>query len=142
MSYLLDTNVISEGAKPRPDPRVVEWLAQVDEDLVFLSVVTLAEIRRGIELLWASRRHDRLESWLVEELPVRFERRVLPIDGTVAAAWGVLMARAQRMGIGLSAIDAFIAATAEVHEMTLVTRNTADFERFGVALLNPWQPRS
>lgn len=140
MRYLLDTNVISEGTKLRPESRVVEWLAEVDEDRVFLSVVTLAEIRRGIELLSASNRRDRLESWLVEELPARFERRVLAIDGEVADAWGILMARARHTGVGLSAIDGFIAATADVHVMTLVTRNTADFERLGISLVNPWLP--
>jgi toxin FitB len=138
--YLLDTNVVSEGTRPRPDPRVVEWLAEVDEDRVFLSVVTLAEIRRGIELLPASTRQERLAAWLINELPIRFEHPVLHIDQVVADAWGVLMARTRRMRIGPSVIDAFIAATADVQGMTLVTRNTSDFERFGILLLNPWQP--
>jgi predicted nucleic acid-binding protein len=140
VSYLLDTNVISEWTKPRPDPRVIAWLAEVDEDRVFLSVVSLAEIRRGIELMPSGNRRDRLATWLVDELPARFESRVIPIDPAVAEAWGVIMARARRTGIGLGTMDAFIAATANVYELTLVTRNTADFERLALPLLNPWQP--
>jgi predicted nucleic acid-binding protein len=140
VSYLLDTNVISEWVKPRPDPLVSAWLAEVDEDRVFLSVVTLAEIRRGVELMPSGDRRDRLAMWLSDELPARFAGRVIPIDEAIANAWGIVMARARRAGIGLGTIDAFVAATADVHGLTVVTRNTADFARLGVPLLNPWQP--
>lgn len=140
MTFLLDTNVLSEPFKPRPDPGVLGWLAETDEDRMYISVVSLAEIRRGIELLELGNRRGRLESWLVEELPLRFERRVITIDAEIADVWGAFMARARRSGIGLGAMAAFLAATASVHGLTLVTRNTSDFVRLGINLLNPWQP--
>jgi len=140
VSYLLDTNVVSEWVKPRPDPHLGMWLDEVNDEQVFLSVVSLAEIRRGIELMAVGTRRDRLAGWLSNELPERFERRVLSIDAAIADAWGVIMARARRDGIGLDTMDAFLAATADVYGMTLVTRNTSDFVRLGVVLLNPWQP--
>lgn len=107
---------------------------------MYISVVSLAEIRRGIELLDVGSRRTRLESWLIEELPLRFDQRVLVIDGKIADLWGVFIARARRTGIRLGAMDAFLAATASVHALTLVTRNTSDFVRLGIDLLNPWLP--
>ena len=112
MNFLLDTNVISEWVKPQPDRNVIAWLAAADEDRVFISVISLAEIRHGIELLPASRRRERLAQWLIEELPLRFEARVLAIDPAVADNWGVVMARSQKAGLALGAMDAFVAATA------------------------------
>jgi predicted nucleic acid-binding protein len=138
VSFLLDTNVVSEWVKPGPDPNVVAWLAEVDEDRVFLSVVTFAEIGRGVELMPAGRRRGRLAAWLADELPARFEGRVLGIDRRVAEAWGVAMALSQRRGAGLGSMDAFLAATAAAHRLTLVTRNVRDFEVTGVALVDPW----
>jgi toxin FitB len=142
LSFLLDTNVVSEWVKPQPDRNVVSWLAKADEDLVFISVISFAEIRRGIELMNSARRRERLSIWLAEELPNRFEQRILSIDQHVAETWGIVMARSQKTGIALSSIDGFIAATAEEHSLTLVTRNTKDFKALGVPLLDPWQPRS
>ena len=139
MSFLLDTNVISEWVKPEPNPQVVAWLNEVPEDRVFLSVAALAEIRRGVELMPPGKRRDRLASWLTEDLPVRFEGRILDIDGRIADAWGVLMARGKKAGINVGTLDAFFAATAEVHRLTLVTRNVQDFLKLGIPLLNPWQ---
>ena len=98
MSFLLDTNVVSEWVKPRPEPRVVAWLAAVDEDRVFISVVTLAELRHGIDRLAPGSRRARLEHWLRGELPLRFEGRVLPIDAVVADTWGEIVARRERAG--------------------------------------------
>ncbi len=138
MKFLLDTNVISEWVKPYPDPNVVNWLAKADEDRVFISVASLAEIRFGIDLMPDGRRQDRLISWLEEELPVRFEGRVLAIDRRIAGAWGILSARSRKTGTPLGSMDAFFAATAETHSLTLVTRNTGDFERMKIPLLNPW----
>ena len=140
MSFLLDTNVVSEWVRPQPDRNVISWLAEVDEDRVFISVISFAEIRRGIEMLAAGRRHERLATWLAEELPVRFEERILDIDRQVADTWGVLMARGQKIGLTLGSMDAFVAATAEAHGLTLVTRNVKDFRRLGISLLDPWQP--
>ncbi len=138
MSFLIDTNVVSESVRPRPDPNVVAWLAETDEDRVFLSVATLAELRRGIARLAEGRRRNRLDEWLRNELPVRFEGRILTIDSVIAAAWGDVMAEHEGRGRPISTMDAFIAATARVHRLTLVTRNAADFEASVPAILNPW----
>lgn len=138
MSYLLDTNVVSEWVKPEPAPNVVVWLAEVDEDEAFLSVISIAELRRGIELLAAGRRRQRLEKWLSEDLADRFRGRILPIDLPVADAWGRITARATRAGRTVGTMDALVAATAEVHGLALATRNTKDFGHLGVSLFNPW----
>lgn len=138
MSFLLDTNVISEWVKPQPDPQVVAWLNEVDEDQVFLSVASLAEIRRGVELMPQGKRRDHLAAWLVGELPIRFHGRIFDIDGRIADAWGTIMARGKKAGVNLGTLDACFAATAEVHRLTLVTRNVRDFLKLGVPLLNPW----
>jgi predicted nucleic acid-binding protein len=139
VSFLLDTNVISEWVKPRPDPHVIAWLEEIDEDRTFLSVASFAEIRRGIEMLTDGRRRSRLAAWLAEELPSRFEGRILPIDRDVGETWGVLMVRGKKAGVTLGSLDAFFAATAEAHSLTLVTRNTKDFAALGIPLLDPWQ---
>jgi len=138
VSYLLDTNIVSEWVKLRPEPKVVSWLADIDEDRVFLSVATLAELRHGVERLPASRRRTRLDEWLRHELPARFEGRVLPIDETTAAAWGMIVARREAKGRPIGVMDAWIAATAQTHELTLVTRNAADFRDAVTAILDPW----
>jgi predicted nucleic acid-binding protein len=114
------------------------WLAEVDEDRVFLSTIVFAELRRGVELMPDGRRRARLVEWLADELPARFEGRILPVDRSVAESWGIVMAAAQRAGASLSTMDGFLAATAAVHALTLVTRNVQDFQVTGIALLNPW----
>jgi toxin FitB len=138
VKFLLDTNVVSEWTKPRPDAGVVAWLAEADEDRIFLSVITIAEICHGIERLPAGMRRRRLDVWLTEELPLRFEARLLIVDAETANIWGRVMARGQAAGHMPSAMDAFIAATVLQHEMTLVTRNVTDFEPLGVRFVNPW----
>lgn len=138
MNFLLDTNVVSEWARPRPEPRVVAWLADLDEDRAFLSVITLAELQHGIESLPAGGKRDRLLAWLDEDLLERFESRIIAVTPTVARDWGTVCALAQRAGKPIGAMDAFFAATARVRGLTLVTRNDADFSSVGVELLNPW----
>jgi predicted nucleic acid-binding protein len=138
VNFLLDTNVVSEWTKPRPDAGVVTWLAAADEDRVFISVVTLAELRHGIELMPAGARRDRLDAWLTEQMPTRFDSRVLSVDAETANAWGRIMARGRAGGRAVGAMDGFIAATAEQHDLTLVTRNVADFDALGIRLVNPW----
>ena len=138
MSFLLDTNVISEWVKPRPDSGVIEWLAEVDEDRVFLSVVSLAELRYGIERMPPGARRNRLDSWLREEVPARFESRILPVDASVAGEWGKVVVRSQAIGRTMGIMDGFLAATAEVHRLTMVTRNVNDFSILGQSVLNPW----
>jgi predicted nucleic acid-binding protein len=138
VSFLLDTNVVSEWIKPRPNPGVVAWIADVDEDRVFLSVVTLAQLRYGIERLAPGQRRTRLGDWLEDELPLRFEGRILNIHLAVADTCGRLVARAEAMGRPTEAMDAFIAATAEVHGLTVVTRNISDFQSLAKNVLDPW----
>lgn len=138
MSYLLDTNVLSEVRRPAPDVRVLDWLDQVDEDRVYLSVISIAEIARGVALLDAGRRRDELAAWLEHELPARFESRLIQIDEHIALTWGRLMGEAKRAGRGLSVMDGWIAAVALVQDLVLVTRNIRDFEGLGVPLLDPW----
>jgi predicted nucleic acid-binding protein len=138
MNFLVDTNVVSEWVKPRPDPGVVAWMAGADEDRVFLSVVTLAELRYGIERLAAGRRRRQLEDWLQLDLPTRFERRVLAIDGVIADVCGRLTARAEAAGRPIETMDALLAATAHVYGLTLVTRNTSDFKPLLRSVVNPW----
>jgi hypothetical protein len=138
VSFLLDTNVVSEWVRPRPDPGVVAWLEAVDEDRVFLSVVTLAELRHGVERMAAGDRRRRLDAWLREELPMRFEGRLLPIDEPVAEAWGRIVAEREASGLRIEVMDAFIAATARVHGLALVTRNTSDFAPSLTDIVNPW----
>lgn len=138
MSFLLDTNVVSEWVKLHPNPGVVAWLAGADEDRVFLSVVTLTELRYGIERMAAGQRRKRLQEWLQEDLLLRFEGRILAIDGAVADACGKLVARSESLGRRMEVLDAYVAATAEVHRLTVVTRNTSDFQATVQNLLNPW----
>ncbi len=124
--------------KPQPNAGVVNWLTTVDEDRVYISVVTLTELRYGIERLAAGARRKRLEDWLQRELPLRFDGRILPVDETVADASGRIVARSEAAGRPMEAIDAFLAATAEVHRLTLVTRNQSDFQAVLKTTLNPW----
>jgi predicted nucleic acid-binding protein len=116
----------------------MEWLDGLDEDRAFISVVSIAEIRRGVALMDKGRRRDALAEWLAEDLPRRFENRVIPIDEQVALVWGDLMGSAKRCGRGMSSLDGLIAATAIKHDLTLATRNIKDFEGFGISLLDPW----
>ncbi len=137
MSFLLDTNAVSEWVKPRPNPGLIAWMEAADEDRIFISVVSLAELRYGVERMAAGRRRSRLEQWLRHELPLRFESRILPVDTEVAEAWGKIVSRSEAAGRPIGAMNAFLAATAETHQMTLVTHNVSDF-RLLKAVLNPW----
>ena len=138
MNYLLDTNVVSEWTRPAPPLAVLQWLHEIDEDRVFVSVVTVAELRRGVGLMAAGRRRTELDRWFREEFPARFDGRLLPIDRPIAESWGALMAQARQQGFGLSIMDGFLAATAQARDLTLVTRDVRDFSRLGLALFNPW----
>jgi len=138
VNFLLDTNVVSEWVKPRPNPGVIKWLATADEDRLFLSVATLAELRYGVERLPAGRKSAQLQEWLETELRSRFEGRVVVIDEAVATLWGKLLAKADAVGRPLGAMDGFLAATAAAHQMTLVTRNEMDFAGAGIKTFNPW----
>ena len=136
--FLLDTNCISEVVRPSPSPSVVAWFDAADESLLYLSVLTLGEIRKGIASLPQSRRRTSLESWLDADLRQRFEGRVLSVDASVADRWGLLAAEAKRRGRTLAVIDGLLAATALAHNLTVVSRNAADFAATHVPVLNPW----
>lgn len=137
--FLLDTNCVSELVRTKPHPRVVEWMESVEESLLYLSVLTLGEICKGLASLPHGKRRTRLEEWLEVELRARFADRLLPVDEEVALRWGLLAARANRQGKSLPVIDGLLAATALHHNLTLVTRNTGDFAIGQVPVLNPWE---
>lgn len=137
--FLLDTNVISELVKPKPETRVVDWIARENEQLLHLSVLTLGEIRDGIELLPDGSRRRRLEHWLEVELFERFRNRILIVNDLIADKWGRMSARAIAKGKIVSDIDGLLAATAAHHDLVLVTRNSADVEAFGIPIMNPWE---
>jgi len=139
VNFLLDTNIVSEWVKPHPKSGVAAWLAEADEDRVFVSVITLAEVRYGVERLAASTRRKRLNEWLEEELPLRFEGRILNVDSKIADACGRTIARAEALGRRIDAMDALLAATAEAHDLILVTRNVSDFDPVLKTMINPWQ---
>jgi predicted nucleic acid-binding protein len=137
--YLLDTNVISEWIKPRPDSAVVAWLAAADESVLYLSVVAFAEIRLGIELLPKGRKRAQIGAWLDGDLAARFEGRIIGIEREVAEAWAQIVARGRARGATPPILDAFLVATALVYRMTLVTRNERDLAALEVPILNPWR---
>ena len=137
--FLLDTNVPSELTRLRPEARVVHWLDAQNNERLFLSVVTLGEIRKGVTLLVDSKRRSQLEQWFIEELLSWFAGRILPVTQAIADRWGVLDATSQRRGTPLNTADGLIAATALEHGLTLVTRNARDFADLGVSLFNPWE---
>jgi tRNA(fMet)-specific endonuclease VapC len=138
MKYLLDTNVISELVAKRPDLGVVEWVDSLDPDTVFLSVITIGELRKRIEKLPDSPRRDTLRAWLVDDLLIRFSGHILSLDVEVMLTWGELTGRLDRAGRPLPAIDTLIAALALHHGCILATRNESDFQDIGVVIVNPW----
>lgn len=135
MSYLLDTNVVSELVRAKPDAAVLKWFEGVPDQALHLSVLSLGEIRKGIELLQDGARKEKLRLWLEQELTNWFEGRLLPVSAPVADRWGRLLAEAKRP---LPAIDSLLAATALHHELRLVTRNVGDFRFIGLEIINPW----
>ena len=139
MRYLLDTCVISELVARQPDPGVVRWVDTVDEERLFLSSITIGEIKKGIEKLVVSDRRVVLAEWLEDELLVRFRDKVLPIDTAVMLIWGKLVADLEKQGKPMPAIDSMLAATALQGKLALVTRNEGDFAHCGVAVVNPWR---
>ena len=138
--FLLDTNCISEVVRLKPDPRVMAWIEAVEESLLYLSVLTMGEIRKGLAALPQGKRRSRLETWLEVELQARFSGRILSIDAAVADRWGLLAASAKTKGNPLSTIDGLLAATAIHHNLTIVSRNVGDFRNTQVPVVNPWEP--
>lgn len=139
MTYLLDTCVISELASKKADPNVVRWIDGIDPESAHLSAVTIGEIRKGVEKTRDPKRREVLDSWLHEELLVRFKDQLLALDAGVFLEWGTLTGRLESRGLPMPAMDSLIAATALHHHLVLVTRNVDDFQHSGVKLLNPWK---
>lgn len=135
MSYLLDTNVVSELRRIRPNPGVVSWFSHRPASTLFLSVLTLGELRKGIDGASDAARRMALSDWLETELPSFFAGRILNLDAPIADRWGRLVAAAGRP---MPAIDSLLAATAAHHGLSLVTRNARDFEGMGIEVINPW----
>lgn len=140
MRYLLDTCVVSERMKAVPDTNVANWFSSVHEDSLYLSAVTIGEIRKGIALLGNTKRASQL-SRLFDELELEYSQRILSFNVSVAETWGEIVAQAEQHGIKRAVLDSLIAATAKTDDMVLVTRNVSDMEHMGVEILNPWEFR-
>jgi hypothetical protein len=138
VSWLLDTCVVSELVRPRPKASVVSWILDRDEDELFLSVITIGELAKGIARLPVSPKRIALEQWVRRELADRFRGRLLAVDTSVAARWGALVGASEVRGQPLPVIDSLIAATSLHHDFTVVTRNSDDLERCGARCFNPW----
>lgn len=136
MSYLLDTNVVSETIRKQANRQVTGWLEKIPPHALFVSVLTMGEIRRGIDRLPDDKKRKELAVWLEHELPAWFEDRVLPIDLAVADRWGRLLAQ---VGRPVPSIDSLLAATALKYKLRLVTRNAKDFDYPGLEVIDPWQ---
>ena len=139
MRYLLDTCVISELAKPEPNEKVVSWVTQNDEENFYLSTLTFGELHKGISRLSPSKRKENLLQWVEHDLKDRFKTRIIDITLKVAKQWGETQGISESQGRPMPAIDGLIAATGLTHDLTVVTRNTADMQQSGVSLLNPWE---
>ena len=138
MKFLLDTCVISEIIRPKPSRKVVKWIKSEEEGNLFISVLTLGELHKGIEKLPESKRKEELHNWVGNDLKERFLNRIIDIDMRVAMMWGKIQGMAERAGRSMPAIDSLIAATGLIHHLTVVTRNISDMKESGVALLDPW----
>jgi len=135
VSYLLDTNVLSELVRPNPSEAVVAWVAGVPDDSLYISVLTIGELRKGVDSMPVTGRREKLRVWLEHTLPDWFADRMLCIDGAVAEQWGSMLAGVNRP---VPAIDSLLAATALHHDLRMVTRNVQDFVFPGLEVINPW----
>jgi predicted nucleic acid-binding protein len=138
VKYLLDTNVLSEFAKPTVDPAVLSWMRTTDELQMAISVVSVGEIQKGISRMTEGKRQQELQAWLDNELVPRFGDRALPLDLSDLQRWGRLLGKAKKSGDSLPPVDTLLAASALNRNLIVVTRNTRDFERAGVEIINPW----
>lgn len=136
MAYLIDTNVVSELIRKKPDKNVIQWFEHVQDESLYLSVITLGELRKGIEKLSDKKRRQRLKLWMENEIPAWFEERILSIDRAVADKWGYIQAHSKRT---LPAIDSILIATALHHDLAMVTRNIKDFDLPSLEVINPWE---
>lgn len=140
MAWLLDTNVLSELRKPRPDPKVVAFVEECPLESLYISVVTAAEIRFGIELVTEPNRRAELNDWLTRKVRPMFENRILPVTEDIMFRWRLLVEEGRKIGHVFSQPDLIIAATAVEHGLTVVTRDRSGFDKARVSVLNPWEP--
>jgi predicted nucleic acid-binding protein len=138
VNYIFDINVISELVAAQPNRHVLNWVDSIDPESVYISAITIGELKKGIDKLPASQKKELLKMWLEEDLLIRFSGHILPVDISIALVWGELLARLEGAGTPMPAIDSLLAATAVSHGFTFVTRNTSDFEAAGISLYNPW----
>jgi predicted nucleic acid-binding protein len=138
MSYLLDTNVVSESEQSRPNPAVMDWLGARDESNVYLSALTIGEIRRGIEMLVSGKKKTHLRNWL-DGIRTTFNGRILSISESTFEVWGRMFARFEKQGLKRPIFDSLLEATALEHDLILVTRNVKNFRDSSVTILNPWE---
>ncbi len=139
MKYLLDTCVISELIKKNPSQKVIKWVSKIEENNLFISVLTVGEIHKGIEKLPARKKKEQLHKWVNYDLKERFKDRIIDFDLLTATTWGKVQAQSESVGKAMPAIDGQIAATGISYDFTVVTRNTTDMEISGVSLFNPWK---
>ncbi len=139
MNYLLDTCVVSEFTRRAPEDRIISWVKSMDEAMLFISTITIGEIKNGIESLPDSQRKNDLLVWLNDGVIKRFGQRILSLDTQTMLVWGGLRSRTNRMGAKMALFDSLIAATALQNNLIVATRNTPDFIASGVQLVNPWR---
>jgi tRNA(fMet)-specific endonuclease VapC len=139
MKYLLDTNVLSELVSKQPNQDVLAWVDQLDPNSVYISVITIGEIRKGIEKLVVSKRRDIVTAWLENDLLIRFQGKIAEITTEVMLTWGALTGRLENQGKPIPAIDSLIAAIVLQGKYVLVTRNDEDFKHTGITVINPWK---
>ena len=139
MKYLLDTCAISELIKRRPNKKVLQWIQGCDEDAIYLSVLTIGEIQKGVAKLADSKRKAMIQQWLDHDLHNRFSGRIIPITEDIASTWGLVVAEAETKGKPIPSIDSLIVAIAISHNLTIITRNTEDMAGTGARLLNLWE---
>ena len=139
MNYLLDTCVISELIKPRPSQKVVTWIDSIEEEKLYISVITIGEFEKGISKLPTSSKKDRISDWLNEDLLIRFKGRILDLDVNTLIKWGQIVANLENQGRKIPAVDSLIAATVLQYDLCLVTRNIQDFQNCSIKILNPWE---
>lgn len=139
MNYLLDTCVISELIKPEPNLNVIKWISDIDERCLYICVLTIGEIHKGIEKLPESKKKENLHKWVNVDLKERFNNKILNIDIHTATIWGKVQAHSELVGQTLPSIDGLIACTGIAHDLTIATRNIKDMKASGASLVNPWE---
>ena len=139
MKYLLDTCVISELSKKRPNSKVIKWIRGQHEQDIYLSVLTLGELQKGITKIVDSRRKQELLEWLESDLPQRFDKRILLVTDAVARKWGEIQGVTEQQGQKMPVIDSLIASTGLTYNLEVATRNIDDMKASGVQLFNPWE---